>query len=121
MLKRRYFMLRNSQGFTLIESMFALILMSAMLSIFLIQIHQDNMYEKVVFHQTNAYHILDNVLMEILYLQDELDESIILRYNTKFEKDQHGIYQVIIDEEARWIKVYLIETMKEVLHYEYQR
>ena len=114
-------MLRNSQGFTLIETMLALILMSTMLSIFLIQMNRNNLYQKVIFHQTNAYHILDNVLMESLYFQNDLDHSHTIRYNENFEKDQDGIYQVIIDEKEGFIKVYLIETKKEVLHYEYQK
>lgn len=114
-------MLRNTQGFTLIETMIALILMSVMLSIFLIQINRNNMYQEVVFHQTNAYHILDNVLMELMYRQDDLEEFNTFRYNEHFEKDQDGIYQVIIYEEEKIIEIYLLETMKEVLKYEYQR
>lgn len=114
-------MLKNNQGFTLIESIIALILMSTLSSLFFIQIQQKNMVEETRYHVTNAYHILDNILMEILHDDIYLENDRTLFYNENFVKDEKGIYEVSIDVETGWIKIYLRQSLREVLSYEYQR
>lgn len=114
-------MLKNTQGFTLIETMIALIFISALLSISIIQSHRNKMQQDVMYHQTNAYHILDNVLMERIHEHKDIEKEATLRYNEKFEKDREGIYLVKVYQEEEFIKIYLFETMKEVLHYDYQQ
>lgn len=114
-------MLKNTQGFTLIETIIALIFMSALLSISIIQSHRNKMQQDVMYHQTNAYHILDNVLMERIHENTDSGEETTLRYNENFEKDRRGIYLVQVYHEEGFIKIYLSETMKEVLHYDYQQ
>ena len=114
-------MLKNMKGFTIIETIITLILMSALLSIHVIQTQRYTMQHNVMMHQAHAYHILDNVLMEMIYEQETFMNENILIYNENFEKDLNGMYQVIVNHDEGYIKIYLIETMKEVLYYEYQK
>lgn len=114
-------MLKNNQGFTLIESMTALIVMSAFLSLFIIQFNQKKMVEEMTYHQTNAYHILDNVLMELNHEVIHIENDWILIYNENYEKDEEGIYEVRLDLEKGWIRILLKQSQIEVFMYEFQK
>lgn len=114
-------MLKSETGFTLIESMIALVLMSLFVSIYFIESAQKTIEQKRIMHQTDAYHILDNILIHLEYNLFEIDGAVmVFSYNQAYEIDPLGIYHVEFDTDQRVIIIYLKENFIEVLSYEYQ-
>ncbi len=113
-------MLKNKNGFSLIESLIALFMMSVLMSLLIAQMKSMNVEYVMLNHQTHAYHILDNVLMEMKYgsiMNDEHGFQFV--YDDTYQKQQEGHYLVIYDQHTQSINIYLKETMKEVIQYAY--
>jgi prepilin-type N-terminal cleavage/methylation domain-containing protein len=115
-------MLKNQMGFTLIESMIAIVLMSLIVSLYTIENAQTLIEQKRIIHQTNAYHILDNILIQLVHNQIEIEDGVmVFSYNQLYEIDPLGMYHVTYDTKESLITIYLKETLIEVLRYDYQK
>lgn len=106
-------------GFTLIETLIGLSLMSLTMILHGHYHAHLTMQKHVLNNKTDAYHIVDNFMMFDIHNQIfEQGEVVRLIYNTNYEIDEKGTYMLVFHQETSRIHVYIKETMREILVYD---